>query len=216
MTPPQPTPPPAPNRFALYATGVLLFLFIPAVLFLFVRHPAPVGLSLAGGIALIVVHRFLAWPYMERVLPVKCLWCNRVPPAEPETLELASGRRLLAARCCAAHRLPAAKFFSFLQAWRWPLRVGIFVPLLFLLIALAAAAAGQPAPVPLATTWFKLVVGVTVNVAALGYLLVREHAPIEVPFPAHNFFLLGVRNLLWIFRLVGLWWIWQGVTAVLL
>jgi hypothetical protein len=96
------------------------------------------------------------------------------------------------------------------------LRVGIFVPLLFLLIALAAAAAGQPAPVPLATTWFKLVVGVTVNVAALGYLLVREHAPIEVPFPAHNFFLLGVRNLLWIFRLVGLWWIWQGITTVLL
>ena len=59
--------------------------------------------------------------------------------------------------------------------------MGIFVPLLFLLIALAAAAPGA-APVPLATTWFKLVVGVTVNVAALGYLLVREHAPIEVPF----------------------------------
>jgi hypothetical protein len=216
MTPPQPSPPPASNRFALYATGVLLFLFIPAVLFLFVRHPAPVGLSLAGGIALIVVHRFLARPYMERVLSLKCLWCNRVPPAEPETLELASGKRVLAARCCAAHRHPAAKFFSFLQSWRWPLRVGIFVPLLFLLIALAAAAAGQPAPVPLATTWFKLVVGVTVNVAALGYLLVREHAPIEVPFPAHNFFLLGVRNLLWIFRLVGLWWIWQGITTVLL
>lgn len=216
MTPQEPSPPPAPNRFALRATGVLLFLFIPAVLFLFVRHPAPVGLSLGGGIALIVVHRFLARPYMERVLPVKCLWCNRVPPAEAETLELQSGKRLLAAQCCAAHRHSAAKFFSFLQAWRWPLRVGIFVPLLFLLIALAAAAAGQPAPVPLATTWFKLVVGVTVNVAVLGYLLVREHAPIEVPFPAHNFFLLGVRNLLWIFRLVGLWWIWQGITAVLL
>ena len=216
MTPPQPSPPPAPNRFAVHATGVLLFLFIPAVLFLFVRHPAPVGLSLAGGIALIVVHRFLALPYMERVLPVKCLWCNRVPPAAPETLEIQTGKRLLAARCCAAHRHPAAKFFSFLQSWRWPLRVGIFIPLLFLLIALAAAAAGQPAPVPLATTWFKLVVGVTVNVAALGNLLVREHAPIEVPFPAHNFFLLGVRNLLWIFRLVGLWWIWQGITAVLL
>jgi hypothetical protein len=216
MTPPQPSPPAAPNRFALYATGVLLFLFIPGVLFLFVRHPEPVGVSLAAGVALIVVHRFLARPYMERVLPVKCLWCNRVPPAAPETLELASGKRLLAAQCCATHRHSAAKFFSFLQSWRWPLRVGIFVPLLFLLIALAAAAAGQPAPVPLATTWFKLVVGVTVNVAALGYLLVREHAPIEVPFPAHNFFLLGVRNLLWIFRLVGLWWIWQGVTTVLL
>ena len=210
------TPQSAPNRFAIYATGVLLFLFIPVVLFLFVRHPEPVGLSLAGGVVLIVVHRFLARPYMERVLAVKCLWCNRVPPRTPVELELRSGSRKVAARCCAEHRQPAAQFFSFLHAWRWPLRLGIFLPLLFLLTALAASAAGQPAPVPLATTWFKLVVGVTVNVAALGYFLAREHTPLEVPFPVHNFFLLGVRNLLWIFRLVGLWWIWQGVSSVVL
>ena len=208
------TPPSAPNRLAIYATGVLLFLFIPAVLFLFVRHPEPVGLSLAGGVALIVVHRFLARPYMERVLAVKCLWCNRVPPRTPVELELRSGARKVAAHCCAEHRQPAAKFFSFLHAWRWPLRLGIFLPLLFLLTALAASAAGQPAPVPIATTWFKLVVGVTVNVAALGYFFAREHSPFVVPLPAHNFFLLGVRNLLWIFRLVGLWWIWQGVSSV--
>ena len=208
------TPRSAPNRLAIYATGVLLFLFIPAVLFLFVRHPDPVGLSLAGGVVLIIAHRFLARPYMERVLAVKCLWCNRVPPRTPVELELRSGARKVAARCCAEHRAPAAKFFSFLHTWRWPLRLGIFLPLLFLLTALAASAAGQPAPVPLATTWFKLVVGVTVNVAALGYFFAREHAPLEVPFPVHNFFLLGVRNLLWIFRLVGLWWIWQGVSSV--
>jgi hypothetical protein len=221
MTTPQPTPPAAPaapNRLgaiAVIATGVLLFLFIPLVLFLFVRHPEPVGLSLGAGVAIIAIHRLLARPYMERVLPVKCVWCNRVPPQAPEVLELGSGGRALAARCCAAHRPAAAKLFSFLQTWRWPLRLGIFIPLLFLLVALAASAAGQPAPVPLATTWFKLVVGITVNVAALGYLAAREHAPVEVPFPVHNFFLLGVRNLLWIFRLVGLWWIWQGISAVL-
>jgi hypothetical protein len=218
MTIPQPAPPAAsaaPNRPALYATGVLLFLFIPVVLVLFVRHPEPVGLSVAAGVALMIGHRFLARPYMERVLPVKCLWCNRVPPREPATLELLAGGRTLAARCCADHRAPAAKYFSFLHAWRWPLRLGIFVPLLFLLTTLAASAAGRPAPVPLATTWFKLVVGTTVNVAALGYLAARERAPIAVPFPVHNFFLLGVRNLLWIFRLVGLWWIWQGLSSVL-
>jgi hypothetical protein len=198
------------------ATGVVLFLFIPLVLFLFVRHPEPVGLSLGAGVALIVVHRFLARPYMEQVLAVKCLWCNRVPPREPVELELRAGGRALAARCCAAHRAPAARFFSFVQTWRWPLRLGIFLPLLFLLTALAASAARQPAPVSFATDWFKLVVGVTVNLAALGYFAAREHAPLEVPFPIHNFFLLGVRNLLWIFRLVGLWWIWQGISSLLL
>jgi hypothetical protein len=213
----------APNRLAVYATGVLLFLFIPVVLFLFVRHPAPVGLSLAAGVLLMIGHRLLARPYMQRVLPLKCVWCNRLLAETPEsrragevsTLELVAGGRRIQARCCAVHRRPATKFFAFLQAWRWPLRLGIFVPLLFLVVALAAFAAGQPAPVPLATAWFKLVVGVTVNVAALGYFAAREQTPLEVPFPVHNFFLLGVRNLLWIFRVVGLWWIWQGLAYVL-
>ncbi|HEY7213264.1 MAG TPA: hypothetical protein VIC28_01480, partial [Thermoanaerobaculia bacterium] len=188
--------------------GVLLFLFIPLVLFLFVRHPEPVGVSLAAGVILMLGHRFLARPYMERTAPIKCVWCNRVLAARPgETLELQSGGRALQARCCPGHRKPAAKFFTFLHAWRWPLRLGIFVPLLFLLAALAAAAAGQPAPVQLATAWFQLVVGVTVNVAAFGYLAAGEAGPLDAPFPAHNFFLLGIRNLLWIFRLVGVWWI---------
>lgn len=220
MATPEPILPPAqaPRPAAAYLTGALLFLFIPLVLFLYVRHPEPVGLSLAAGVVLMIGHRFLARPYMARVLPVKCVWCNRVPArgaGTGSTLELRSGDRVIHARCCPEHRGPAAKFFTFLQAWRWPLRLGIFLPLLFLLAALATSAAGQPAPVALATAWFKLVVGVTVNVAALGYLASREHSPVRVPFPVHNFFLLGVRNLLWVFRLVGLWWIWQGIAAVL-
>ena len=204
-----------PSRFAVYATGVLLFLFIPVVLYLFVKHPEPVGLSLAGGILLMIGHRFLARPYMERVLPVKCVWCNRVLPASPETLELgARGGRVLQAQCCAVHRKPAAKFFSFLYAWRWPLRLGIFIPLLILLIVLVLFAAGQSVPINSATNWFKILIGITVNVAAFGYFAARERSPLVVPFPIHNFFLLGVRNLLWVFRLVGIWWIWQGLGAM--
>jgi hypothetical protein len=210
-----------PGRAQVYLLGALLFLFIPLVLFLFVRHPKPVGVSLIAGAVLMVGHRLLARPYMLRVLPVKCLWCNRVletgegrRKGETSALELRSRGQSFHARCCAEHRAPAARFFSFVEAWRWPLRMGIFVPLLFLLISLAATAAGQPAPLELSTAWFKLVVGVTVNVAALGGLLAREHAPLNVPFPMHNFFLLGARNLLWIFRLVGLWWIWQGLAYV--
>ncbi|HEV7506237.1 MAG TPA: hypothetical protein VGS07_15125 [Thermoanaerobaculia bacterium] len=212
-----------PNHFLILGTGVVLFLFIPLVLFLFVRHPAPVGVSLGVGVLLIVGHRLLARPYMAWVAPVKCVWCNRVLVSAPEgkragevsVLELQSGGGVVAARCCAVHRRPATKFFTFLHAWRWPLRLGIFVPLLFLLTSLAAAAAGQPAPVELATAWFKLVVGLTVNLAALGYFFSREDSRLDVPFPVHNFFLLGVRILLWIFRLVGLWWIWQGLAYVL-
>jgi hypothetical protein len=54
-----------------------------------------------------------------------------------------------------------------------------------------------------------------VSAAAWGYLLLDApagSAPIRVPFPAHNFFLLGVRTLLWIFRLVAAWWIYRGLS----
>ena len=191
---------------------MLLFLFIPVVLFLYVRHPEPIGASLVAGVVLMMGHRLLARPYMERVLPVKCAWCNRVlPPEGGETLELGE----IQARCCPGHRLPAARFFAFLDSWRWVLRAGIFVPLLLLLVTLAAAALGLEPPLEEVTAFFKLAIGITVNLAAFGYLFGQDRSPAAVPFPAHNFFLLGVRNLLWVFRLVGIWWIWQGISYFL-
>jgi hypothetical protein len=207
-----PAPPTSPAR--LQWTGVLLFLFIPLVLFLFVRHPEPIGLSLAAGVALMIGHRFLARPYMARALTVKCLWCNRALPAQSEPLDLETGAGPLTARCCPGHREPAARFFAFADTGRLPLRAGIFLPLLLLLGSLAAAALGRAVPLPTITALFQLVVGLTVNVAALGPFLPKGGTARErpaVPFPVHNFFLLGVRNLLWIFRLVGIWWIIRGL-----
>ncbi len=195
----------------LQGIGVLLFLFIPLVLFLFVRHPPPIGASLAVAIVLMLGHRFLARPYMARAAAAKCLWCNRALPAQSEQLDLATGAGPLTARCCSGHREPAARFFAFLDAWRLPIRAGIFLPLLLLLGSLAAAAFGRAVPLPGITALFKLVIGITVNLAALGSLLGSPRERPAVPFPAHNFFLLGVRNLLWIFRLVGIWWIVQGI-----
>lgn len=208
-------PPPSPLR--LQILGVLLFLFIPVVLFLYVRHPEPVGLSLAAGVILMIGHRRLGRPYMRRALPWKCVWCNQVLLEEGgESLEMRAGAETLHARCCPGHRQPAARYFTFLQAWRWPLRLGIFIPLLALLVALAAAAFGREiVPLPTVTAFFQLVIGITVNLAAFGYLLIRERSPVAVPFPVHNFFLLGVRALLWIFRLVGIWWIWKGLSYFL-
>src|SRR5262249_10885681 len=118
-------PPISPAR--LQWTGVLLFLFIPLVLFLFVRHPEPVGLSLTAGAVLMLGHRFLARPYMARAIAAKCLWCNRALPEETETLELATSAGPLPARCCPGHREPAARFFAWAEALRLPLRAGIFL-----------------------------------------------------------------------------------------
>lgn len=218
--PPPPAAPPKASSPAtrLQWTGLLLFLFIPLVLFLFVRHPEPVGLSLLAGVVLMLGHRFLALPYMRKAIAAKCLWCNRALPESAETLELQTGAGLLSARCCPGHRQPAARFFAWAEAWKLPLRAGIFLPLLLLLGGLAAAsvgAAGRAVPLPAITALFQLAIGVTVNLAALGPWLGRDGERPAVPFPVHNFFLLGVRNLLWIFRLVGIWWIVRGISYFL-
>ncbi len=214
------------NPRTLAVEGVALFLFIPAVLFLFVAHPRPLAGSLALGVALMAGHRFLARPYMHRAAAAKCLWCNRTFSADEPTVpivltsgnaESASNDASIAARCCVGHREPAARFFAWLGAIERPLKAGIFLPLLVLLIALAAGSFGAPralAHLPQITASFQFLVGITVQLAAIGPFVGVEGPALRVPFPAHNFFLLGVRNLLWVFRLVGVWWIVRGGMAL--
>lgn len=217
---PAPAPTPARRRWWLLLWGMGLFLFIPVVLYLFVVHPAPVGASLAAGIVLMAGHRFLARPYMQHVRRAKCLWSNRLLPAAPaegtvSVLALETAGGAVEAWCLAVHEESLGRFFTFLYRWRWPLRLGIFLPLLLLLGSLGGTALGWDLPLDNVTAVFKLTIGVTVNAAAFGYHLVNPCAPLAVPFPVHNFFLLGVRNLLWIFRLVGLWWIYRGLATLL-
>jgi|GEM_PF-659459 len=208
--------------------GIALFLFIPVVLYLLVAQPrlagGSLGWALGAGVALMLGHRFLARPYMRWARLRKCLWCGRVPPREAVPVLLETGKGSLQARCCARHRPPTLRFFGFTHTWRWPLRLAIFVPLLLLVATMAAAALGVASPAALAgvTDLFRLSVGLAVNLAAWGYLAHRRggEAPsaaregTRVAFPAHNFFLLGVGPLLWIFRLVGIWWIWIGARGL--
>ena len=190
--------------------GLLLFLFIPLVLYLFVAHPEPVGASLVAGVVLMVGHRFVARPYFERVRARKCIWCNRALDGGAN-LEVAAPGGPVVFAACPAHVEPAGRFFSWVDRLRLPLRLGIGLPLVALLVALGAAAVGaelgSPERLELVTDLFRLVVGLTVNLAALGALAGRPRPLPRAAFPLHNFSLLGVRNLLWVFRLVGLWWI---------
>ena len=207
--------------------GIVLFLFIPLVLYLFVAHPASVAGSLIGGLALMAGHRFLARPYMLAARPFKCVWCNRVfaeqPEAQPDeqpaaarapkcAVELTQGGALppLELLTCAAHVAPTQRFFAFVDRCRLPLRIGIGLPLGLLLGALVALATGLGDWTRPATALFQLTVGLTVHLAAVGPWLGALRRQSRAAFPVHNFYLLGIRAILWIFRLVGIWWIFVG------
>ena len=175
------------------------------------RHPEPIGVSLLLGVALMVGHRRLALSYLAAVRPTTCVWCHR-RLAEgvgegPAALELVSGPRTIELRACPGHVEPTRRFFTFLDRARWPLRLGIALPLLALLAALAAGAAGAREALLPATELFRLAVGLTVHAAAAGGFFTTPAVRAHAAFPVHNFYLLGVRAILWIFRLVGVWWI---------
>lgn len=203
-----------------HAEGIALFLFIPLVLYLFVSRPEPLALSLAAGLVVMFAHRRIARPYMQKVAPRLCLWTHRRLDGETgvASIELHTGAGPQPARCLERHAEDVGRFFTCLRLLRPVLALGIFVPLALLLGMMALAATGFRPLMALdtATAIFQLSVGVTVNVASLGYLAVRRlDERIRVPVPAHNFFLLGIRPLLWIFRIVGLVWIVRGLMHLL-
>ena len=210
---------PAVDARRATALGIALFLFIPVVLFLFVAHPKPVVASVVAGLALMAGHRFLARPYMLATRPHKCVWCNCffTPPGEGEreprrAVELAQGAALppLELLACAAHVAPTRRFFAFVDLCRQPLRLGIGLPLGLLLGSLVAYSAGIGDWTESATALFRLAVGLSVQLAALGPWLGTPREQSAAAFPVHNFYLLGIRAILWIFRLVGIWWIVTG------
>lgn len=201
------------RRLFAQVLGVVLFLPIPVVLVLFVQHPDPLVLSLVVGIGLMVGHRLVARPWMNTIATDKCLWCNGLLPdsveagVESRELILGSGAGEVSARVHSNHGDPVRRFFTFVNRFRVGMRLGIFLPLGVLVVALVLAATGREVPLTAITRAFQLLIGLTVSFGAWGYLTAEAKKPEQIPFPVHNFFLLGLRNLLWIFRIVGLWWI---------
>jgi hypothetical protein len=215
--------------------GILLFLFIPLVLALFLRQPFGPGLSVMLGLLLMFGHRPVAAPWARRHAGERCAWCGaRAGSGErrsdesdeasadgtcrPMPLSVHAGGetwRLVA--CSEAHRSHVERFLSLLQRWRLPIAGGIFVPLALLLAGSLARAAGFTFLSHDANALqFRVSVALTVVSASVGYLLVlRPDERLRCPFPLHNLLLLGIRQTLWVFRAVGAWWIVDGIRRVI-
>jgi len=205
--------------------GILLFLFIPLVLFLLLRQPAGPGWSVAIGLAIMFGHRFLATPWMAKFADVRCLWCGRVGAGRALRV-VSGGREWQMTVCSGSHATLVARFLRFVFRFRVPIALGIFVPLAWLVLASLASAAGWPLlPHGTNALIFRVVVAATVVLASLLPLLPTPASqgsrpsspqpPLRCPFPLHNFFLLGVRNVLWVFRIVGAWWLVDGLVRLM-
>jgi len=198
-------------EFPLHIKGILLFLFIPLVLFLFLRHPFGVSTSFIAAIAVMIGHRFAARPFFLNNRNKRCFWCGRTIRSRSQ-LEVKSGEAILLEACDTPCLGRLERFFDFCFRYRSILRAGIFIPLLWYIITTWLTSAGV---LNFPSDWnrfiFQFFIAVTVVTISLAYKTGKENDTLAFPFPIHNLFLLGARNTLLVFRFVGLWWIAAGI-----
>jgi len=198
--------------------GALLFLFIPLVLVLYLRMPLGLPASVFLGMALMLAHRFVARPFMERHLGRRCFWCgcDLAGPGVPSPFR--SGGETIEARACSgthADRLIA--FARTVAAGRLVVFLLIVLPVLIYLGNAVLTIGGHGfLPLDTARVAFKIPIAVAVVTLSfawpLGARLAREPA---IDIPAHNLSLLGVSWTLWVFRIVGLFWLGQAAWSAL-
>jgi hypothetical protein len=189
--------------------GFLLFAFIPFVLVLFLRQPLGPVPSVVLGLAVMLGHRVVAGPWAQRHARERCAWCaGEIRRGVGLSVKSGAASWALAA-CSERHASLTARVVSLTRRWRAPIAAAIFAPLALLVGGTLAAAAGWPILSRDAVALqFRLVVALAVVSASLGYRALREpDDPLVCPFPLHNLLLLGIRQTLWVFRVVGAWWI---------
>jgi hypothetical protein len=198
--------------------GLLLFLPVPIVLWLFTRAPLGVAASLALGTVLMVTHRLYARPFALTRAPRRCLWCGG-GAADGPSLVIEEPLGVTTWRACgAAHAALVGRVLAWARRHATFLRAGILGTLgLFLPLALLA---GTERLGPLrredAVAFFRL--GIALTVLPLGLLSTRpgpvEPGPERPPFPVHIQALVGTRAVLWLFRLIGSVWLVQALVHV--
>ena len=192
-------------------TGLFLFLPVPLVLFLFTGQPLGPWLSLGTGVAIMLTHRLYARPFALSRAQRRCLWCGGSAGGGPGVdLDEPLGRTSWRA-CGEEHAFLLARTLGWARDRSLRLRLGIVGSLLALLVLSAGAALGWPAGLAAADAAAVFRLGVALTVLPFGWLGPLAGPPGRpngrLPFPVHLQALVGTVQVLWLFRLVGAWWL---------
>lgn len=197
---------PPEKSLRIHLLGVGLFLFIPLVLFLYVRYPLGILPSFVLGVLLMFSHRFVAVPFMNRYRASRCFWCGKTSPPRT-TLAVRAGKLLDFQFCVDTCLSLARRFFDFCSRYRFLFRIGIFLPLAWYVISMLLVALEK---FDFPNDWnrfiFQFFIAITVGSISFLYRTGKEVEQPSFPFPIHNLFLLGAKNTLLVFRCVSIWW----------
>jgi hypothetical protein len=197
------------------ALGILLFLPVPIVLWLFTRAPLGVTASLGLGVAVMATHRLYARRFALGNAEARCLWCGGASGAGPR-LEVREPMAATAWRACRPeHAESLARLLGWAGAHARGLKAGILGTLAAFLPLAVLADQGRLGSVSYldAVNLFRFGIALSVLTLALRF---RSAAPtaldrLRSPFPVHIQALIGSAAVLWLFRLVGAAWLGLAV-----
>lgn len=195
--------------------GLLIFLPVPLVLALFLAVPFGAPASLAAGIVIMLTHRLYARPWALARAGTRCLWCG-APAGDGPTIEIEEPPGRTEWRCCgASHEGRLRGFLGFAERHRALLLAGILGGLAAFLVVAVLAALHFAGPVVHADAAAGFRIVIALSVLPLGFLGPRSRGARRdvprAPFPVHIQALIGSAGVMWLFRLVGLWWLGAGV-----
>jgi hypothetical protein len=194
--------------------GLLLFLPVPVVLFLFTQLPLGVDASIALGVVLMATHRAYARPWALARAGTRCLWCGGPGGQVPVELREPLGETTWSA-CGPLHSSLVRRLVGWADGHRPLLLAGILGALALFLGVVLAAAHGLAGPLQVAdaVNFFRL--SVALAVLPLGWRGPRSTEPppgrVAAPLPIHIQALLGSAAVVWLFRLVGVVWLVLGL-----
>ncbi len=202
--------------------GLLLFLVVPAALYLLLAQPVhPLG-SIVVAVLLLFGHRFLADPFIDRTIDRRCLWTG-AEIAPGCGYRVVSGGTERVFHCYTDQkRESAAKFLTFTQRFAWPLRAIVFGSIGYYVGAEVARTLDVPNAVPHDVNVIILegVLGLTALATVVAYRFVKpipHHAPAPVrfPFAVHHVALLGIFWTLVAYGIAGAIGVGQATTALI-
>ena len=211
------TPPPSDGTArADRLAGLLLFVPVPLVLWLLTRQPLGPWASLGTGVALVLTHRLYARPFALSRAGRRCLWCGG-PAGEGPAVEVDEPLGRTSWRACGgSHAECLGRTLGWAASHSRRLALGILGTLALFLCGAVAAALGRPAWLEPGDPVAAFRLGVALTVLPFGWLAPRSTgtdppsgaaAARRLPFPVHIQALLGTLWVVWLFRLVGLWWL---------